>query len=82
MAPIEQNIAKQAYRAGAPIPDRILNAPVLREGLQIYLQAFFDLDTERNHGMGLMYIPWSKIKNYAEFYNFSFEETQDLLFIY
>lgn len=80
MASIEQNIAQQAIRAGVQIPDRILNAPTLLQGLDLYLQAFFDLDTDRSHATGLTRIPWSSIKNYAEFYDFSLEQCEDLFY--
>jgi hypothetical protein len=77
---IEHNIAKQALMAGAPMPDRILNAPELKQGLELYFQAFLDLDGERDHSMGVSPIPWSKVKEYAEFYGFDEEQTEDLLF--
>jgi hypothetical protein len=80
MSLIEQNIAKQAVQSGAPIPERIANAPELINGLQIYLQAFFDLDSERNHGFSLSAIPWQSIKEYAETYEFDAEQKEDLLF--
>lgn len=81
MGPIEQNIAKQAYRAGNPLPDRIKNAPVLRLGLGLYLGMFFDLDAERSHAMGLTAIPWTAIKEYAEFYSFDVDQCEDAFLI-
>lgn len=80
MGPIEQSIAKQAMRAGNPLPKRIAEAPELRPDLALYLQAFFDLDSERNHSLAPTAIPWSKIKDYAVTYEFSEEQTEDLLF--
>ncbi len=80
MGKIEQNIAKQAIRSGQPLPDRIANAPELRLGLQLYLDAFFDLDSDRSHGFGPSPIPWSSIKNYCEFYEFDFEQTEEAFF--
>jgi len=80
MGGIEQNIAKQAMRAGGKLPDRIANAPELKTGLRLYLDAFFDLDAERSHGMGLTSIPWSKIKVYGEFWKFDGEQMEDLFF--
>jgi hypothetical protein len=50
-------------------------------GLQLYLNAFFDLDSERSHGMGLTRIAWSSIKDYAIAYEFSEEQTEDLIFL-
>lgn len=80
MAPHEEAIAKQALRAGNPIPDRIANAPELEQGLQIYMQAFVDLDTERSHAMGLVAIPWKSIAQYAEVFELDEEQRDDLFF--
>ena len=67
---IEKTIVDQAIRAGAKIPNEILEAPELYEGSKIYFDAFIALDTERSHAMGLTSIPWSKIKNYCDHYGF------------
>lgn len=77
---LEQNIAKQAMKAGAPMPERIANAPELKQGLELYLDAFYDLDSERGVSETLGSIPWSKIKDYAEFYDFDEEQTECLFF--
>lgn len=65
---------------GQPLPDRIANAPELITGLELYLQAFFDLDCERSHGMGLTRIPWSSIKDYAIAFDFDSRQTEDLFY--
>ena len=75
--PIEQNIARQAKRSGEKLPDRIANKPDLKPGLQLYLQAFFDLDAERTHALSLTPIPWTAIKAYVEFYAFDLEQAED-----
>jgi len=80
LGPIEQNIAKQAMRAGLPIPERIANAPELKEGLQLYLQAFFDLDSERSHALAPTAIPFTSVATYARAFSFDEEQTEDLLF--
>lgn len=80
MGPVEQSIAKQAMRAGMPLPSRIANAPELLPHLVLYLQAFFDLDSERSHALVPTAIPWSSIKSYAVAYEFDEEETEDLFF--
>jgi hypothetical protein len=80
MGPIEQSIARQAMRAGNKLPERIANAPQVQPHLIMYLQAFFDLDSERSHALVPTSIPWSSIKGYAEAYNFDEEETEELLF--
>lgn len=78
LGPIEQNIAKQAMRAGQPMPDRIANAPELKTGLQLYMQAFFDLDCERSHALAPTAIPWSSVQDYARAFEFDEEQTEDL----
>lgn len=68
-------------RVGQPLPDRIANAPELKPGLQLFLQAFFDLDAERTHALTLTPIPWTSIKAYADAYALDEEQTEDLLFL-
>jgi len=80
MGPHEQTIAKQAVRAGQPIPSRIANAPELHIGLELFINAFFDLDTERQAGFSIGPIPWSKIKEYSEAYRFDEDLTEDLFY--
>ena len=65
---------------GAPIPERIENAPVLMQGLELYLRAFFDLDSERGIGFSILPIPWFSIIRYAEVYGFDEEQREDLVF--
>lgn len=81
MGPIEQNIVIQAQRARAPIPERIANAPVLQQGLELYIEAFFDLDSERQVGFSILPIPWRSIVNYAQVYGFDDEQREDLIFL-
>lgn len=76
----ERSLVQQHLQAGLPLPDEIVNAPRLFEGLEIYFQAFFDLDTERHHGNGLMPIPWSAILRYARYNEFDERQTSDLMF--
>lgn len=80
MGHLEQSIAKQALREGQPLPERIKNSPELKPGLELYINAFFDLDTERNHGNGLCAIPISSIAGYARMFDFDKEQTEDLLY--
>lgn len=67
-------------RSGQPMPERIANAPELQIGLQLYLQAFFDLDSERSHEFAPKAIPRSKITEYARELELNEEQTEDLLF--
>lgn len=81
MGPIEQTIIKQALRAGNPIPDRIANAPELKPGLNLFLEAFLELDSERSHSFGPERIPLTKIFEYANAYEFEQEQTEDLVYL-
>lgn len=78
MGGLEQRLIKEARQAGNPIPDRIKNKPILKDGLEIYLDAFFDLDTERSHGMGLTRIPQSKVREYAKDHGWDKEQAYNL----
>lgn len=73
-------MVETAIRNRLPLPNPILNAPQLFQGLEVYLQAFFDLDSERSHSMGLTPIPWSSIVRYAEYQQLDSEQTEDLLY--
>lgn len=75
MGAVEQGIVDQSRRAGLPIPDRILNRPELLPHLEIYFQAFFDLQAEGGENS----IPWTAMKEYSEYYGFS-EDQADVLF--
>ena len=61
-------------RDGVKPVGRISNRPKLPTGLILYYEAFFDLDTERNHGMGLASIPWSAIVHYGAYYELDTDE--------
>lgn len=80
MGPHEQTISKQAIRAGQPIPARIANAPELHFGLELFINAFLDLDSERDAGFTLGPIPFSKIREYAKAYEFDEDLTEDLIY--
>jgi hypothetical protein len=69
MGKLEQNIAKQAVQAGKEIPDKIKNAPSLEIGLDLYLSAFFDLESDRQIGFGIGPISWSVVNEYAKAYH-------------
>lgn len=77
-AHIEQTIVRQAVQARKSVPTNILEAPELEEGLQLYLQAFFDLDSERSHSFSLVRIPNSAIRNYALDMNLDADQTDEL----
>lgn len=49
-----------------PLPDKMQNAPELELGLELYLGAFWDLDSCRPLGMGEGPIPWIAIEQYSQ----------------
>jgi hypothetical protein len=75
-----QSFAKSAKRLGKKLDAPVNIEPILRYGLEFYLDAFFDLDTERSHGMGWTRIPWSQIVQYGLFYNLDDEQMDDLVY--
>jgi len=80
MGTIEQNIIKQALKSKLEVPTLIEDKPELLPGLSLYLDAFFDLDSERENGFDIGMIKWSSIKMYSEFYNFSEDQTERMFF--
>jgi hypothetical protein len=65
--------------ARQPIPKKILDAPTLIQGLELYYFAFFDLLTSREMGMGgCGAITWQTVNDYAIFHQFSEEQRSDL----
>jgi hypothetical protein len=71
---VHEALAAQMKRDGIEVPDNVANQPVLQGNLIGYLDAFYELDTERSHGFALARIPWSKIVGYGERYGFDIEE--------
>ena len=54
-----------AKQRGQPLPEWYLNKPVGLPSDMFYLNAFNNLSTCRQIGMGLGPIPWDKIRDYA-----------------
>lgn len=81
MGRFEKSILDQCTRFGTPLPDRIANKPRLFTGLQFLLESFYELDTERHHGNGLMSIPWSSIARYAKFHGFGYDDTVEFAYL-
>jgi len=77
---LSDTVRKQAELAGEILPaESIEEEPELNEGLALYLSAYYDLDTERSHGLCLTPIPSSSIVQYAETYDFDEEQTENLV---
>lgn len=77
---VEDAVVKQAKRFGDALPDRVHERPVLPEGLGLFVQVFNDLDTERSLAE-YQPIPWSKIVQYGEYYQFPAADVEDLLYV-
>lgn len=48
------------------MPDKIVNAPALQDGLSLYYAGFWALTTCRMIGMGEGPIPWTAVEMYCE----------------
>lgn len=73
-----EDIVKTCQQSGMPLPDFIKNQPELMFGLDIFVQAFWDLSTCRQMGMGLGPIPWISIQEYCIMLQCSEDFTKDL----
>lgn len=49
-------------------------------GLELYYDAFWDLNSCREVGFGLGPIPWTSIKDYAITFEFDTEQFEDLYY--
>lgn len=76
----EDTIIRQARMARQPIPDFIRNKPELDPGLDVYLQAYFDLDGERTHAFGPTAIPVTSMLQYANAFKFDDDQLDDLIY--
>jgi hypothetical protein len=71
---VGDTLAAQMRRDGIELPENIAKQPVLQGNLIGYLDAYYELDSERNHGFALARIPWSRIVAYGMHYGFDVEE--------
>lgn len=78
----EKRIIDECNRLGEKIPDRIANRPVIEQYMMFYIDAFFELTTERQIGFVEGPIPLSAIHRYADRLEMNSEERIDFhLFI-
>ena len=71
---VQETLAAQMKRDGIEVPEDVAAQPILQGNLVGYLDAYYELDTERNHGYALARIPWSRIVRYGTHYGFDIEE--------
>jgi len=77
--PVERRIIEQCLRERLPFPQAIQKAPDLWIGLELFFGAFMDLDGDRPSGWTVRPIPWTVIMDYAQAYNITGEQREDLL---
>ena len=78
----EEWIAEQCYRQKLDLPEKILNAPELRLGLEMYWDAYGDLSSDRPASFGgVLPIPYMRIVEYARMQEFSTDQTEDILYL-
>ena len=65
MGPVETAIITQAVRSGKAVPKKILDAPQLFMGLEIFFLAFLALNDERQVGFGEGPIPWRAMSEWC-----------------
>ena len=62
------------------MPDAIRDAPELRQGLELFYEAFWELSSCRSVGMAMSQIPWLAINTYANHLEIYGEQRQDLYY--
>lgn len=62
----EERMRADCERTGEPLPDAIANAPELDEDLLFYFDAYLELSSERQIGMGIGPIPISSLWAYCD----------------
>ena len=80
MGQAEQRIIADCFRRKRPLPERIQNAPDLYTGLELFFEAFIELNTCRQTGWGPGPIPFTAIWDYCTFLGLTYEESGDLLY--
>jgi len=73
----ERALLENAARNNQPIPDRIVNAPDLLPGLELYYKGFQALNHDRPLGFsGEGAIPWTVMRTYCQEYDIVGEQRE------
>lgn len=75
----KERIRKECERSGQPLPDSFANEVDLSEDLHFYLDAWNDLASERQFGMGVGPIPFFQIVKYCKYYHLCEEMSYSLI---
>ncbi len=78
---MEQKILRDCYRFGMPIPEKIQNAPELLPGLELYHQAFLDLNSCRALSEVMGPIPILAMLEYCWIHEIDGEQREDFLWL-
>jgi hypothetical protein len=70
---MQQSISNSAKRLGKT---SVIVEPELRWGLELYYDAFWELDKDRSHGSGYTYIPWSSVVRYIQLYELDEDQAE------
>ena len=76
----EKAIIDECKRLGDPLPDRIANAPTVPNFMELYVDAFFDLSTDRQIGFGEGPIPHRSITDYCSKLELDYDEERDFIY--
>lgn len=79
----EKSVARQCVLNKAPIPEPILNAPMLFEGLQLHYEAFLELTRTRQHTVNGTELPihWKEYLDYCSAYSIDGEQRDDFVYV-
>lgn len=78
MGKVEQRIIRESYLRKKPLPEHIQNAPDLFIGLELFFQAFTELNTNRSSGWSAGPIPSWCIGEYCDRLELDEETAEDL----
>lgn len=71
-----------AHQAGEPIPDVIRDAPEPLPGLELYLDAYWEVQGDRPSGWSPGRIPWSTIVKFCEQHDLSGEQQDRMVYFF
>lgn len=75
-------LIKQAIQDKQPLPEAIQNAPSIYPGGLLYYEGFWELNTCRSYGNGVVGpIPWTAVRAYADEHEFKGHSRADLFTI-
>jgi hypothetical protein len=77
---LEKKIIELSARTNQPIPDKILNAPELTLGLELFYNAFLELTSCRSNGMGIGPISWLAMMEFCDRFEIYNDQREDFVY--